>query len=160
MTGSPTGMCKVVFELPDEVIARAPGMTEAMWAERTTTPYLLTVANIPFYVPGIAFGDTIRIRIDLVNREFLHEELVAESGNSTIQFTLADAARADEIGALLTEAGGEWESSGRHGFWAVNVPPATDYTPLRTQLLRLRDTGVIDMRESAIRPGHRPPRED
>ena len=87
---------------------------------------------------------------------FVFEELIAESGNSTMRIILREAQAEEEVGAMLRAADCEWEV-GPPGIalWAIDVPAHVNYASVRAELQNMADAGTIDLEEGAISGLHR-----
>ena len=87
---------------------------------------------------------------------FVFEELIAESGNSTMRIILREAQAEEEVGAMLRAADCEWEV-GPPGIalWAIDVPAHVNYASVRAELQNMADAGMIDLEEGAISGLHR-----
>lgn len=153
--GVPDRLCRVAFDLPDRIACRTGIGVVRLWTEKSGK-LEVRVLNVPFYVKGISFGDVVRIRPDHERREFVFEELLSESGGSTMRIILRAAQAEGEVGALLRAADCEWEV-GPPGIslWAIDVPAHVNYASVRADLLNLADAGTIDIEEGAISGLHR-----
>jgi hypothetical protein len=58
----PRRLFKISFELSEEARRWAPGGSERLWTEKTDVKLEAVVRNVPFYLRGIAYGDTVRVR--------------------------------------------------------------------------------------------------
>jgi CYTH domain-containing protein len=129
-------MFKVAFDLRDGTESGfAAASTERLWTEKTTTRMVVQVRNIPFFVQGVTFGDTVRVRADHDRRELVFEELLARSGHSTVQINIPSQDAAAPIEAVLQQLGCSWETAAAGKLWAVDVPPEADYASARAALL-------------------------
>ena len=148
-------MFKVAFDLRDGIESgSAAASTERMWTEKTTTQMVVQVRNIPFFVQGVAFGDTVRVRADHDRRGLVFEELLARSGHSTVRINIPsqDAAASTEV--FLLRLGCSWETMSAGKLWAVDVPPEVDYASARAALLlAVAKVGAV-LEEASIAAGH------
>lgn len=144
---------KVAFDLPEVDDSWPPIAVEQLWAAKTPVKFQLEVRNIPFFVRGVSFGDTVRVRIDNERREFVFEELVSESGYSTVRVVLMSDAAKPSIDQMIGDTQLDWESKDE-GLYALSVPPEADYAAIRSRLLQLKADGLIDVEEGAIASGH------
>ncbi|MFF5260478.1 DUF4265 domain-containing protein [Actinomadura viridis] len=108
------------------------------------------VRNTPFYVKGVAFGDTVRVRADHERREFVFEKFVSESGHSTVRAIIRHDDARDVLNALLHKFGCSWEIDATGYLWAIDVPPHIDYASMRDALLLVADEGRIGVEEGAL----------
>ncbi|MCG8920240.1 DUF4265 domain-containing protein [Actinokineospora sp. PR83] len=150
------GFLKVVFDLPEDTASHACAGSELLWVEKTAVRAEFQVRNTPFYVKGIAWGDTIKARLDSERREIVFDGFVAESGHSTVRLVILDDEAWEAVEALLEGRGCSWEVFSTGVLWAVDVPPEVDYPSLRTDLLRLHEAGKIGIQEAALATPHRP----
>lgn len=151
--GEPEQLFKVIFDLPKRSPTWPPYATEGLWAERVGVD-TVRLRNVPFYARGVAFRDTVRVRVDLEREKLVFVERVAESGYSTVRLIVDDAAVA-VVEAVLDAADCWWEIDNTGLLWAVGVPPEVDYAALRQELLRLRVEAGIDLEEGVLGGGHR-----
>ncbi|MBE7699967.1 DUF4265 domain-containing protein [Oerskovia sp. Sa1BUA8] len=146
---------RVVFDLQERIACSTGIGVERLWAEKSGR-LEMRVLNVPFYVRGIAFGDVVRVRPDHERREFVFEELLAESGNSTMRIILRGAQPEGEVGAMLRAADCGWEVGPQGIFlWAIDVPAHVNYASVRADLLKMADAGTINLEEGAISGLHR-----
>ncbi|MFJ8363004.1 DUF4265 domain-containing protein [Streptomyces sp. NPDC093984] len=156
VSASGAKMFKVAFDLNRDDSGWPPVSVERLWGEKTDVRFEIRVANTPFFVPGIAFGDLIRVRADHERRELVYESFTAESGHSTVRIVfMRDGAR-QSVERKLQEAGCSWETTdGFENLMAVDVPPEADYGDLRPWLRERVASGDIEIQESAISGRHR-----
>lgn len=145
---------QVVFDLPEDIAAWAPGSSERLWVAKTSVRLEVEVRNTPFYVKGVSYLDHVRVRVDHERRELVHDEFVAESGHSTVRVILMAAAVGEVLPDVLTGLGctGEVESGGR--LWAIDVPPTVEYDSVLAELMKLFDAKKIEIQEAAVSKVH------
>lgn len=156
VSASGAKMFKVAFDLNRDESGWPPVSVERLWGEKTDVRFEIRVANTPFFIPGIAFGDLIQVRADHERRELVYESFTAESGHSTVRVVfMRDGAR-QSVERKLHEAGCSWETTeGFENLLAVDVPPEVDYGGLRSWLRDRVGSGDIEIQESAISTSHR-----
>ncbi|MGM1065181.1 DUF4265 domain-containing protein [Saccharothrix sp. Mg75] len=149
-------MFKVAFDLRDESASEFTTAlsTERMWTEKTTTQVVVQVRSIPFFVRGVAFGDTVRVRADHDRRELVFEELLTRSGHSTIRISIPSQNAAVPVEDALQRLGCSWETISAGMSWAVDVPPEVDYSSARTALLLVVAKAGAVLEEASVAAGH------
>ena len=159
MTGNdnrPPGMFRVAFDLEQVSATWPPFSTERIWAKKGTAPYQLELQNIPFFVRGLSCGDIIRAKPDHERRELVFDGLVRHSGSSTVRVILRD--KTPETRGYVLEifgnAGCTWEFGTVDFHFAVDIPQAVDYGPLRNVLVQLIADGRIEVEEAFIADHH------
>jgi hypothetical protein len=145
----------VAFDLPAESNSWPPVEIERLWVAKTRVKFEPEVLNTPFFVKGIALGDTIRVRADHDRRELVFEELITESGNSTIRLIPMEASIMSHVTSVIEGAGCSWYTSRFESYVAVNIPAAVSYAPLRAKLFEMNSKGMLGIQESAISTLHR-----
>ncbi|WP_367323098.1 DUF4265 domain-containing protein [Streptomyces sp. HUAS ZL42] len=155
---SPSGakMFKVAFDLNSDASGWPPVSVERLWGEKTDVRFEIRVVNTPFFVPGVAFGDLVRVRADHERRELVYEGFTAESGHSTVRIVFMRGDVRDSVERRLREAGCSWETTeGFRNLIAVDIPPDVGYEELRQWFLERIESGDIEIQESAISATHR-----
>jgi hypothetical protein len=149
-------MFRVAFDLDQVSATWPPFATERIWAKKTSTPYQLELQNVPFFVRGISCGDIICAKPDHERRELIFDGLVRHGGHSTIRIILRDKALnvRDRVLEVLRAAGCTWEFTTVDFHFAVDIPEASDYRSLRVFLVDMLSTGVLEVEEAFIAPGH------
>ncbi|WP_372663232.1 DUF4265 domain-containing protein [Amycolatopsis kentuckyensis] len=145
---------QVVFDLPDDIAAWAPGTSERLWAAKTSVRLEVEVRNTPFYFKGISYRDRVRVRIDHERRELVFDEFVAESGHSTVRVILMDPGGAAAVAELLDGFGCTWEIDAGERLWVIDVPPSADYDAVLAELVKLLEAGKIEVQEAALSEAH------
>ncbi|MEV4581889.1 DUF4265 domain-containing protein [Nonomuraea jabiensis] len=147
---------KVLFHLDRDGDGWPPVGAESVWGELTEDPHVVRLANVPFFVRGVAWGDEVRIRQADADGLREYESLVRESGHSTVRIVFHDEARAAEVCARLADLGCDWEGvSAFPNLIAVNIPPELPYGGLRAWLDENRAAGLFDFEEGCISDRHR-----
>lgn len=156
MSSSGAKLFKVAFDLELERPGWPPVAVERLWGEKTNVKLEVRVANIPFFVRGVSFGDLIQVQPDHERRELVFERLRAESGHSTIRIVIMKAEARQEIESALSRAGCSMENAVQfENLIAVDIPPETPYQALLQWLVARREDGDIEVQEAAISTGHR-----
>ena len=96
---------------------------ESMWVSPLNDYYI--IANIPFYVQEFALGDIISV-IEK-NGEYYADQLIEESGNSTIRIVFFDETIVLKIREELKTMGCNSELSDKSFLIAVNIPSEISY---------------------------------
>ncbi|MFE7076952.1 DUF4265 domain-containing protein [Streptomyces sp. NPDC057620] len=151
----PERLYKIAFDLPDEIADWARASSERLWSGKTMVRMEVRVRNTPFYVKGISFGDTVRVRADHDRRELVFDEFVSEGGHSTVRIIIKDDGATDAANAVLRSFECSWEVDPTGHLWAIDVPPHVDYSSLRADLLRIAGEGKIGIEEGALARAHR-----
>ncbi|MFY7632068.1 DUF4265 domain-containing protein [Streptomyces sp. NY05-11A] len=147
---------KVAFDLNDDGSGWPPVSVERLWGEKTDVRFEVRVVNTPFFVPGISFGDLVRVRADHERRELVYEGFGAESGHSTVRIIFMRSNVRESMERRLLEVGCSWETVRKfENLMAVDIPPDVGYGELRQWLLEHLDSGDIEIQESAISVVHR-----
>ncbi|GLW10310.1 hypothetical protein Misp01_54380 [Microtetraspora sp. NBRC 13810] len=147
---------KVIFPLERDEDDWPPAGEESIWAEVTDEPEVVRLANTPFFVRGVAWGDRVHVRRDANDGSWQYEALVQESGHSTVRIVLSDEGYVSKIHAKLAELGCEW--TGIRAFpnlIAVDVPPGLPYGPLRAWLDEGEKADRLGFEEGCISAHHR-----
>jgi hypothetical protein len=145
---------QVVFDLPDDIAAWAPGGSERLWVAKTPVQLEVEVRNTPFYFKGVSYLDRVRVRIDHERRELVYDEFVAESGHSTVRIVLMDPHVGADVRELLDRFGCTWEIEAGERLWAIDVPPSVGYEALLADLDKLLEAGKIEIQEAALSRAH------
>ncbi|MBN9284088.1 MULTISPECIES: DUF4265 domain-containing protein [unclassified Flavobacterium] len=100
---------------------------ESVWAEKHGDFY--KIKNVPFFAPNIAFDDIISVEYD--DEELFFDEIIEESGNSTIQIIVFNESLIPEITGEIERFNCGWEGSHLKGYISVNVPKDVSYLGLK-----------------------------
>lgn len=139
---------QVVFTLQDDGSGYPPDAYERLWASVLPNGNLL-VDNIPFYVMDISSGD--EIEVDDRNGELFFRRPVRLSGNSTFRLLLSDPLKSANIRKDLAALGCETEFNQIAGVLAVEVPETISIGPFLAYIMRMKNSGDIDVEEGALR---------
>jgi hypothetical protein len=120
--------------------------TESVWAEKVGDNY--KILNVPFFAPNIAYGDIVKVETD--DGVLYFDELLEESGHSTIQMIIFDKANQSEIEKNLIKLGCDWESSHIKNYISVDIPPTISYTAVKKYLNNGRLENRFDYKEACL----------
>jgi len=119
---------------------------EIVWARPRGNFY--EIDNIPFYIRGIALGDTISItKKDSIN---YFKQLEVESGNSTIRVLFYKLEFINVVIKHLEDNGCSWEGSNVKNLYAVNVPLKVNYAALADYLAGFVNQNILECEEGCI----------
>ncbi|GGX16776.1 DUF4265 domain-containing protein [Streptomyces chartreusis] len=155
VSASGADLFKVAFDLEAEREDWPPVSVERLWGEKTEVRFEIRVVNTPFFVPGIAYGDLIRVRPDNERRELVFESFASESGHSTIRVVFLRRNLRESVENQFRDAGCSWETTSRFNLLAVDIPPTVNYAEVRPWLAQRRESGDLEFQESAISTLHR-----
>lgn len=124
---------------------------ESLWAIKKDNLYQIN--NIPFFINNIALGDIVSIEND--EGELYFDELIQESGNSTVQLISFSNKSQGEIGAKFEELGCSWEGSHLPKYISICIPKNVDFLIVK----KLLDDGLKnnnwDYKEACISSIHK-----
>ncbi|MCH8179492.1 MAG: DUF4265 domain-containing protein [Proteobacteria bacterium] len=143
---APANARKVIFDL-DVEDGYPPVASEGLWATPLDSGDF-RIDNIPFYVPGLALGDTVSVEEE--DGILYGTGVVEQAGHSTVRVVFFDAAVVDEVRAALVVLGCGWENMKDATFTAVDVPPEADYDDVVALLSARADADQLDFEESCI----------
>jgi len=145
-------LVKVVFGLYSEIFEQE--MTEILDAAATDQEKShFKIESVPLFSPRIASGDIIRAEYDNEIGMLTYRETVRPSGNSTIHcVVLDDDYDVEAIRQLFEEMGCRSDNGNR--YFALDVPAAFDYVPVKRRLDELEKEGIIDYQESCLSGKH------
>lgn len=137
---------KVVFDL-DVDDGYPPIASEGLWC--TLIPNgTFRVDNIPFYVPGLALGDTVSA--EEVDGVLFGTGVVKQAGHSTVRIAFFDDSVVNEVRGTLQALGCTWESMKGGTFTTVDVPPEVVYADVIAFLAARAQADGLDYEESCI----------
>jgi len=119
---------------------------ESVWASKNGEYY--KIKNIPFFAPNIAYDDIISVEHD--NGELFFDEIIKESGNSTVQIIIFNENDIEETTKKIESFECGWEGSHLKGYISVNVPCKILYTPFKIFLKDQSEKGVLDYKEACL----------
>lgn len=136
----------IVYKGPDGSID-----TESVWAEKRGDNY--KILNVPFFAPNIAYGDIVQVEND--NGTLYFDELIEESGHSTIQIIIFDKENQSQIENEIVGLGCDWEGSHIKNYISVDVPPTISYNVLKAYLSKAQSLKKLDYKEACLSQIHR-----
>lgn len=106
--------------------------------------------NTPFFVLGVALGDTVRCTGSPPDMKF--EALVEESGYKAISVIFVDNSYDDELYQLLKAAGCyvEYGEFPEYNMIAAAIPPKANYDGVRDLLEAAENDGKISFAELCV----------
>lgn len=122
---------KIKFRLEPADDAWPPERIETLWA-RECGENTYELDNIPFFVPGVAWGDVVAVEPSA--DELLFKQVIRRSGHSTLRIIFLALDAKEAACAHLESQGCSWESSHVPSLIAVDVPPSVRYEPIKTWL--------------------------
>ena len=144
------GLTHVVFEL-EQRDGWPPHASERVWA-KAMPDGLYRIENIPFYAPGVSFGDLVAA--EGREGELVFSKVVKPSGNSTVQVIFFAKDRVQAVRDALRGLGCDSEVSEIDTMIAVDVPAETRYDEVFELLDGGFRRGELDYSESALRHDH------
>ena len=144
-------IAKVAFQLEPDGDGHPPIAVELLNA----TPIgdgVFCLDNAPSFAPEVAYGDVVRARPTDIEDQHLFDELVEESGFTSISIILLDSAMDSFLKDLLRghQCVIEYGEFGKFRMLAVAVPATENYSNLRRQLTELEGQGKLSFAELAI----------
>ncbi|MBB6521316.1 DUF4265 domain-containing protein [Pseudoteredinibacter isoporae] len=137
---------KISFLLTEDQIGPFPVSIESICCE--CEGEYLRVKNIPFYVDNLSFDDLISV-IEVGRKEYQIDEVVSESGNSTVWVYV----KSEITGVIeqLKALGCGVETGVIDGYYAVNVPSELNISPVLDILETAESTGDVSVDYPSIR---------
>lgn len=140
---------KMLFGLTQDDDGYPPVSAEGIWVEPTSLGNF-RIENVPFYVRDLSCDDIVSGKFD--DEGTLHfKGLVTPSGNSTFRVIVHDINRLDIVRSEIIARGAATEVDRRQHLIAIDVPSAVHIEPLLNYLIVLRDEGIADFEEGALR---------
>ncbi|MFH7010881.1 DUF4265 domain-containing protein [Flavobacterium sp. FlaQc-52] len=119
---------------------------ESVWAVKEENGY--RIKNIPFFAPNIAYDDLISVEDD--DGELFFDDIIDESGNSTIQIIINNESDIDYITKKIESFDCGWEESHLKGYISVNVPKEISYLPVKSFLSNELENKKLDFKEACM----------
>jgi hypothetical protein len=123
---------------------------ETVWVKPEGELYRLD--NIPFYAPGLAFNDLIKVEND--GGVLYFDELVRASGHSTIQIIFFDNFQVERVLKDVEALGCKWEGMKGEPYFTVDVPKDVNYLNFKAFLDKELATGILDFKEACLSENH------
>lgn len=143
------GYKKMLFVLTQDEDGYPPVSVEGIWVKPVASGDF-KIENVPFYVPELSCDDIVSGRIDATG-DLYFDGLVAPSGNSTFRVIVHDVSLLDSVRAEIIERGAATEVDRSQHLIAIDVPSTVHIEPLLNHLMLLRDEGIADFEEGALR---------
>jgi len=119
---------------------------ESVWAAKEGNGY--RIKNIPFFAPNIAYDDIISVEDD--NGELFFDDIIEESGNSTLQIIIFNENDFAEVTKKIESFKCGWEGSHLKGYISVNVPKEINYLPVKSFLGNELENKKLDFKEACM----------
>ncbi|MFH6995148.1 DUF4265 domain-containing protein [Flavobacterium sp. FlaQc-48] len=119
---------------------------ESVWASNEGTGY--RIKNIPFFAPNLAYDDLISVEDD--NGELFFDDILEESGNSTIQLIIYNEKDIEDITKKIESFECGWEGSHLKGHISVNVPREICYKAVKIFLNNEFVDKKLDYKEACL----------
>ena len=123
---------------------------ESVWVKPDGQYYRLD--NIPFYAPGLALNDLIKVEEEEGILYF--DELVSASGHSTIQVIFFKADQADRVLRSVETFGCRWEGMRGEPYFSIDVPNEVNYLSFKAFLDKEFASGILDFKEACLAENH------
>ncbi|OQP40990.1 hypothetical protein A4H97_15430 [Niastella yeongjuensis] len=125
--------------------------TESMWAEKIGDYY--KILNVAFFAPNIAYGDIVKVEDD--GGVLYFDELIEESGHSTIQMIIFDKDHQSMIENEILGFGCDWEGSHRKNYISIDVPSEVSYVRFKEYLMEGQMENRWNFKEACLSQIHR-----
>jgi hypothetical protein len=124
---------------------------ESAWAKRNGNNFQLD--NILFYGKEYSYGDVFSVK--KTGEKYFVDELIEESGHSTIRILFSDLSLVDKTRNELKELRCDSELSNLKNLISVNIPPSIDYkNKIKTLLDSGENAGLWEYQEACISNFH------
>jgi hypothetical protein len=110
--------------------------------------------SAPFFAPKIAMGDIVWAENSPLDGILTYRKTVQPSGNSTIHVIIMDEAYAIETVREIFTDMGCLSAELNHKYFALTIPAAVDYFPVKRKLDELEKQGALDYAESGLSAKH------
>lgn len=140
---------KMLFDTTPDGDGYPPVAVEGIWVA-PVDGVTFSIENIPFYVHELSIGDIVSGEID-AEQNLRFQSLVSASGNSTFRVIVHEARRLDDVRTEINALGVTSEVDRKQHLIAIDVPHDVRIEPLLNHLMHLREVGVADFEEGALR---------
>ena len=140
-------LVKVYFDFFNTVLNE--DYTESLWAivvDESKGYYALD--NIPFFVESYSYKDVVYAILE--NGRLTVQDLIEESGHSTLQIILFKPEHEPEVQQRLEILGCSWEGSHLPDYFSVDVPAQIEYSLISTYLESQAEQEVLAYREACL----------
>jgi hypothetical protein len=124
---------------------------ESVWAEKAGEYY--RILNVPFFAPNIAYGDIVAVNDE--DGVLYFDELIQESGHSTIQMIIFDKDNQPHIESEIIQLGCNWEGSNIENYISMDVPPLVPYGRVNEYLTEGQLANRWDYKEACLSRIHK-----
>jgi hypothetical protein len=144
---------KILFRFFSEALAEET--TEILLVEAVNADHgYYKLQNIPFYAANIAMGDTVWAQYKEADKMLVYRKTVERSGNSTIHAVMVNdehdingvTKTLEGLGCIIQKLNAK--------YFAISVPAAADYFPIKQKLNELEKEKVIEYAESCMSENH------
>jgi len=111
------------------------------------------IKNIPFFAPNISYNDLVSVEND--NGVFYFEELIQESGHSTLQLVFFSENHIKSTLESLLDFGCDWEGSHQKNYFSVDVPKSVNYSIVKSHLDKGLAEKLWDYKEACLSSKHK-----
>ncbi|WP_294963477.1 DUF4265 domain-containing protein [uncultured Flavobacterium sp.] len=119
---------------------------ETVWAAKEENGY--RIKNIPFFASNVAYDDLITVEDD--DGELFFDDIIIESGNSTIQLIIYNENDIEGITKKIESFDCGWEGSHLKGYISVNVPKEVSFLPIKSFLNNELENKKLDYKEACL----------
>lgn len=116
-----------------------PVAVEHVWCEKTGSIYQLKTT--PFFISGLAFGDTFSAKPDPINGCVFEFNVVEPSGHSLVWIMEPTGLKLDQYETELYGLGLRFEGFPRFKLYAVDVPASVDSDAVNPLMDKLEALG-------------------
>ena len=109
------------------------------------------INSVPAFAKNLSFGDLVKVSYE--NGEYFFEELIDESGHSTIHIAIFNSR--EKIIEQLTRFGCGVNTNIAENYLVVDVPPVMPYFSIRNFLDEQRLSKTLDYREACVSKIHK-----
>ena len=142
---------KLEFRLEQNADGYPPSSWEHVWADMQPDGHL-KVDNVPFYAPGVSFGDIVEAREEDGMLRF--QRVIERSGRSTLRVILYSPEDCESLRDRLHALGTETEVGHIPGLVAVDVPCDGDINAIVEYLRAGRDADRWDFETGHVAAEH------
>jgi hypothetical protein len=112
------------------------------------------ITSIPFYAPDTALGDIVWAEFSPKEETLTYRKTIEHSGNSVIHpYVTNTEYNIDTICGLFTEIDCQ-PAKMNNKYFALQIPAAIDYLPIKSRLDELENNGVIGYAETCLSDKH------
>lgn len=126
-----------------------PVAVEGIWVE-PYAPGGYRIENVPFYARELSCDDVVSGTLD-DDGNLYFDCLITPSGNSTFRVIVHDLNRLNSVRSNIVGYGVTTEVDRNQHLIAIDIPSTIHIEPLLNYLMSLRDEGIADFEEGALR---------